>query len=74
MLKEFSLQEELWREYDFDGRVYRIEYPQTLTYNEGGTTHRVTDLGGIVHCVPRPGLNGCVLRWAVKEGYNEVGF
>lgn len=54
---------EEWREYDFGGRVYRIEKPQTVYYRPGGSTHRVTDAEGIVHCVPAPGQNGCVLRW-----------
>lgn len=54
---------EEWREYDFLGRVYRIDKPQTVHYRQGGSTHRVTDAAGIVHCVPAPGHNGCVLRW-----------
>lgn len=54
---------EAWREYDFGGRVYRIEAPTSVEFRSGGETHRVTDVGGIVHCVPAPGINGCVLRW-----------
>lgn len=54
---------EEWREYDFDGRVYRIENPASVEFREGSTTHRVTDAAGIVHCVPAPGQQGCVLRW-----------
>ena len=52
-----------WREYDFGGRVYRIERPASVSFREGGETHRVTDSEGIVHCVPAPGQMGCVLRW-----------
>lgn len=52
-----------WREYDFGGRVYRIEAPISVQFRSGGETHRVTDGAGIVHCVPAPGVNGCVLRW-----------
>lgn len=29
----------------------------------GRTTHRVTGSDGVVHCLPAPGNNGCVLRW-----------
>ena len=58
-----DISDEEWREYDFGGRVYRIESPQSLYYRNGGTTHRVVDLWGIVHCVPAPGTDGCVLRW-----------
>ncbi len=57
------LTSEPWREYDFGGRVYRIDSPRTLYLREGGMTHRVMDKKGIVHCVPAPGYFGCVLRW-----------
>lgn len=54
---------EKWREYDFGGRTYRIDNPVTLFFRKAGTTHRVVDSNGIVHCVPAPGHFGCVLRW-----------
>lgn len=54
---------EEWREYDFGGRVYRIERPKAVDFRPGGETHRVTGADGIVHCVPAPGHMGCVLRW-----------
>jgi len=54
---------EEWREYDFGGRVYRIEKPKSVEFRRGGATHRVTGLDGIVHCVPAPGTGDCVLRW-----------
>ena len=54
---------EEWREYDFGGRTYRIDSPTIAQFRRGGETHRVTDANGIVHCVPAPGVNGCVLRW-----------
>lgn len=62
-LRSFDLQGELWREYDFGGRVYRIEAPLTLWLRDGGTHHRVLDSEGVVHCLPEPGVYGCVLRW-----------
>lgn len=52
---------ETWREYDFEGRIYRIENPKELYI--GTTTHRVVDAKGVTHCVPAPGYQGCVLRW-----------
>lgn len=55
---------EEWREYDFGGRIYRIERPVSVHFRDGGTTHRVVDSDGVVHCVPAPGQNGCVLRWS----------
>lgn len=69
-----SLQDEIYREYDFDGRVYRIDNPVTLYYREGGTTHRIVDNDGIVHCVPAPGMHGCVLRWKSKDINKPVTF
>ena len=65
---------ERWREYDFGGRLYRIELPVTLFYLVGGKTHRVVDAMGIVHCVPAPGENGCVLRWKSTDAQNPVSF
>lgn len=68
--KDLSAEE--YREYDFSGRVYRIESPVTLFI--GTTTHRVVDVGGMVHCVPSPGVSGCVLRWKPKLSSNPVQF
>lgn len=55
---------ERWREYDFGGRIYRIDNPVSVEFKKDSTTHRVTDADGIVHCVPAPGTGGCVLRWS----------
>lgn len=69
---------ELWREYDFGGRTYRIDNPWQLFSRPGGTTHRVTtvDANGvtIVHCVPAPGHLGCVLRWQSRDVTKPVSF
>jgi hypothetical protein len=73
-LIEGELTAEEWREYDFTGRVYRIENPVSFFYRPGGSTHRVLDTAGIVHCVPAPGRDGCVLRWKNKDGYDPVQF
>ena len=64
--------DEVYREYDFGLRVYRIEDPQLLFI--GNSTHRVVDSQGIVHCVPAPGYNGCVLRWLPKDASKPVQF
>lgn len=63
---------EQWREYDFGGRVYRIEAPQRLYI--GTTTHRVLDDAGVVHCLPAPGERGCALRWKPKDATAPVQF
>lgn len=67
-----DLSKETWREYDFDGRVYRIHSPMQLWI--GSTTHRVLDVNGVVHCVPAPGENGCVLRWKPSDVGDPVQF
>ena len=62
-----DISNEYWREYDFGGRVYRIADPAELYYREGGSTHRVVDSEGVVHCLPVPGQSGCVLRWKSRD-------
>lgn len=69
-----SIETEQWREYDFGGRVYRIEAPKSLYTRPGGTTHRVVDSNDVVHCCPAPGLQGCVLRWQNKDVKVPVNF
>ena len=71
---EQDLTVEEWREYDFAGRVYRIDAPAKLFLREGGTTHRVVTSDGLVHCVPAPGYLGCVLRWKSKDEAKPVAF
>lgn len=74
-LLEHDLSTEQWREYDFSGREYRIEEPKKLfTRPSGGTTHRVVDKDNIVHCLPAPGHQGCVLRWLSKDPNKPVNF
>lgn len=63
---------EIYREYDFGGRTYRIDDPQALYI--GTTTHRVVDLSGVVHCVPAPGQSGCALRWKPRNSAAPVQF
>lgn len=63
---------ELWREYDFGGRVYRIDRPLSLWV--GTTTHRVLDGTGVVHLLPAPGVAGCVVRWKKEPGREPVDF
>ena len=58
---------EVYREYDFSGRVYRIERPTSVEYRMDGTTHRVFTLDPesnkeVMHVVPAPGYFGCVVR------------
>ena len=73
-LVEGDLLDEEYREYDFGDRVYRIDNPVKLFFRKGGSTHRVLDSLGMVHCLPGPGYHGCALRWKPKEGTNPVAF
>ena len=78
-LIEKDLTCEVYREYDFKdaldcSRVYRITAPKTLAFRLGGTTHRIVDSEGVVHCVPAPGNCGCVLRWLNKDSNSPVAF
>lgn len=73
-MNERNLLCEEWREYDFGGRTYRIENPFKLVVRPGGTTHRVVDHDGVVHCCPAPGQCGCVLRWKSKDPSQPVNF
>lgn len=73
-ITKHDLTAELWREYDFGGRTYRIDYPKALYLKKDGTIHRVLDHVGRVHCVPAPGEKGCVLRWKTKDETKPVQF
>jgi hypothetical protein len=73
-LQVFDITTEKWREYDFGGRVYRIDNPKTLFIRPGGSTHRVLGDDGVVHCLPIPGSCGCVLRWANHDPANPCEF
>lgn len=73
-LKQFDISHEQYREYDFEGRVYRINNPKTLFVRPGGSTHRAVDADGVAHCVPVPGDHGCVLRWKNFDSSNPVNF
>ena len=73
-LKLDDLTCELYREYDFGGRVYRISDPVGLYIRDGGTTHRVVDVDGMTHCVPTVGVNGCALRWIDRDPATPVKF
>jgi len=78
MEKEFSMEPknlkgiEYWREYEFGGRVYRIDNPVSVYI--GTTTHRGVASDGVVHCLPAPGFNGCVLRWRSVDPDRPVEF
>jgi len=67
-----DISDEVFREYDFAGRVYVIQHPVMLYI--GKTAHRVVDENGTVHIVPTVGIKGCVIRYRVKPGRTQVSF
>lgn len=77
---EGDLTDEEYREYQFLNAggldiTYRIYSPKTLYTRVGGTTHRVLDSDGIVHCVPAVGTTAqVVLRWKPRAGTKPVAF
>lgn len=73
-MNKLDLTVELWREYDFSGRIYRIDNPISVEFRSGGSTHRVVDAFGVVHCVPAPGFQGCVLRWKSIDETKPVAY
>jgi len=69
-LKNGDLSDEIYREYVLPAGVYRIEDPKTLYWRSGGSTHRVVDSFGIVHCVPC----NCAIRWMPRDRTKPVAF
>jgi hypothetical protein len=71
--KDLTIEE--YREYeDLKNKVtYRIDNPVAFYYRDGGTTHRVVDAKGVVHCVPYGVGQPVVLRWK-NRGEDPVGF
>ena len=76
MLQEFDISKEEWREYEWNStsEPYRIENPVKLFIRPLGSTHRVVDMEGVVHCIPSVGIMGCVLRWKNTDPNNPVNF
>jgi hypothetical protein len=82
-LIEKNIECEQWREYlivagmngdDILCVPYRIDNPKKLYYRDGGSTHRVLDSEGVVHCVPSVGVAGTTLTWKNRLGYEPVQF
>ncbi len=71
-----DLRDEIQRTYRFSsGHEYHIFDPVTLYTRPGGSTHRVVDSHGVVHCVAFPGPNGdTVVTWKTAKGVDPVKF
>jgi hypothetical protein len=77
-LEELVIDNEAKRTYSFFAMIpgtseltpinYEIIMPIVLYTREGGSTHRVQDIDGIVHNVPAPGYAGCTVTWEPKPG------
>jgi len=70
-----DISDELYREVRLrDGSLYRIDNPKTLIIRKGGSTHRVVDALGLVHCYAAPENGHVVLRWKARDGLAPVAF
>lgn len=69
LLGPFDVSTEMYREYvQADGTTYRIDNPVGLYRRDGGTTHRVVDISGLVHCVPCGVLHpNVIIRWMNRD-------
>jgi hypothetical protein len=71
---EADISDEAWREVVYPDRVYRIDSPVKLIFRKGGSTHRVVDANGVVHCYAAPESGRTTLRWKAKDGLAPVRF
>lgn len=71
---EADISDEAYREIVYPDRVYRIENPMKLIFRKGGSTHRVVDANGVVHCYAAPESGKITLRWKAKDGLAPVRF
>lgn len=70
-----DISSEEWRQVELEGNLkVHIQHPQTLIIRKGGSTHRVIDKEGVVHCYAAPETGKSVIRWKSKEGEPPVKF
>lgn len=70
-----DITDEIYREYDFGSRTYRIDKPVALYYSSiNPSTHRIVDSEGIVHCVPFDKKGSTVLRWKTADVNKPIIF
>lgn len=64
-----DLLNEVWREYEFGPLGARIIYliTEPLELARLGDFHAVLDKQGVVHVLPVPGVDGCVIRIRPKN-------
>lgn len=70
LLGPFDASTEAFREYYWPDteQTYRIVAPVGWYRRLGGTTHRVVDSTGLVHCVPcGPEHPNTIIRWLNKD-------
>ena len=67
-----SLDQEKWREYNYTGKVYRINNPREIHLYKGCTTHTIVDSEGILRMFPAPGFQGCHITIKLKDSKNSV--
>jgi hypothetical protein len=71
---EADISDEVWREVELSGGIkYRIDNPVRLIIRKGGSTHRVVDATGVVHCYAAPETGNSIIRWYTGKS-NPVKF
>lgn len=63
-LEFVDISSELYREYEFENKIVRIDEPLRLHVSESGG-HRLFDSGGVSHYIPTGWIH---LHWQVKDG------
>lgn len=56
------------------GLEYTINEPVTLIIRKGGSTHRVVDATGQVHCYPAPETGHSIISWIPRDKVEPVQF
>lgn len=71
-LEKYDIENEEYREYILPNKeIYKIVNPKFLYLRDGGSTHRIVDSSGVIHCIPFGKDASVVLRWKNREFYSE---
>lgn len=72
---EYDISHEAYREIHYtNGHVHRIDDPVSLVIRQGGSTHRVVDAKGVVHCYVAPESGKCTLIWKSRNPARPMEF
>ena len=71
-----DISHEMWREYEYNGHVFRVDQPVALILRVGSTGHRIVDTENDAHYFPGPSTLGkaVALRWCNGDENSAVYF